>query len=67
MLHIVEIFTQIVSFNKDDVVCSALQSLEAPLLLRSRTLQLCHFLLQGCSDVFLARLLFFTAGSIVVL
>lgn len=40
-----EIFTQIVSFDKDDIVGSALQSLKAPLLLRSRTLQLCHFLL----------------------
>lgn len=63
----VEIFTQIVSLNEDDVVCSALQSLEAPLMLRPRTLQLCHFLLQGCSNVFLARLLFLAAGSIVVL
>lgn len=45
--------TQIVSFDKDDIVGTTWTRLEAPLLHGSRRLQLRHFLLEHNSDIFL--------------
>lgn len=57
--------TQVVSFDEDDVVCSTLQSLEAPLLFGPRGFQLSYFLFQ-CSINILLLLLFFTVASTIL-
>lgn len=58
--------TQILSPDEDDIVCSAIQCLEASLLFHTRRLQLCDFLLQRDVDVFFIPLVFAAASRILL-
>lgn len=66
MLWPMKRLTQVVRFDKNDIICATLQSLEAPFLFESRRLQLCHFLLQCLFNILLS-LIFLTAASIIIL